>query len=217
MFPRLPYFAETSLLVSANIRDMRPVLSFRPVPDVLATFGWDTLWRVSNSDGLYGSAMVEYANTNKVTGSRVGTELSADVRWRVDRHLAVGAIAAEFLSGPAVQKALGKNVTFFALFATYRFLKGLIHSAAIVLGADTVPAHALSLPMRLVYAADGWGLPRRFASRNDNFPCSAVGCRRPAGNSSSGPTMRTAGTGLRIGLQASGGLREVDRQEVSRG
>lgn len=121
MFPRLPYFAETSLLVPANIYDVRPVLSFKPVPDVLATFGWDTLWRVSSADGLYGSAMVEYANTSKVTGSRVGTELSADVRWRIDRHLALGAIAAEFLSGPAVQEALGKNVTFFALFATYRF------------------------------------------------------------------------------------------------
>jgi hypothetical protein len=39
--------------------------------------------------------MVEYASTNKVTGTRVGTELSADVRWRVDRHLLLGAIAAE--------------------------------------------------------------------------------------------------------------------------
>jgi hypothetical protein len=121
MFPRLPYFAETSLLVPTNIYDVRPVLSLKPAPDVLASFGWDTLWRASTSDGLYGSGLVEYANTNKVTGNRVGTELSADVRWRVDQHLQLGAIAAEFLSGPAVQQALGKNVTFFVLFATYRF------------------------------------------------------------------------------------------------
>ena len=121
MYPRLPYFAETSLLVPANIYDVRPVLSFRPDPDVLVTFGWDTLWRASSSDGLYGSGMVEYTNTNKVTGPRVGTELSADVRWRVDRHLLLGAIAAEFLSGPAVREALGRDVTFFVLFATYRF------------------------------------------------------------------------------------------------
>ena len=121
MYPRLPYFAETSLLVPANVYDVRPVLSFKPAPDVLATFGWDTLWRASNTDGLYGSAMVQYANTNKVSSSRVGTELSADVRWRVDQHLIVGVIAAEFLSGPAVQEALGKNVTFLVLFGTYRF------------------------------------------------------------------------------------------------
>jgi hypothetical protein len=121
MFPRLPYFAETSMLVPANLYDVRPVLSFKPTPDVLTTLGWDTLWRASSSDGLYGSALVEYANTNKVSGSRVGTELSADVRWRIDQHLLLGAIAAEFLSGPAVQEALGKNVTFLVLFATYRF------------------------------------------------------------------------------------------------
>ena len=121
MFPRLPYFAETSMLVPANIYDVRPVVSFKPAQDVTAVLGWDTLWRASDTDGLYGSGMVQYANTNKVTGSRVGTELSADVRWRVDQHLIVGAIAAEFLAGPAVQEALGKNVTFLVLFGTYRF------------------------------------------------------------------------------------------------
>lgn len=121
MFPRLPYFAETSLLVPANVYDIRPVVSFKPDPSVLVSFGWDTLWRASRADGLYGSGMVQYANTNKVSGSRIGTELSADIRWRVDQHLALGAIAAEFLSGPAVQEALGKTVTFFVLFATYRF------------------------------------------------------------------------------------------------
>jgi hypothetical protein len=121
MYPRLPYFAETSLLVPANIYDIRPVLAFKPAPGVTATFGWDSLWRASSSDGLYGSGLVQYANTNKVSGARVGSELSADVRWRVDSHLLVGAIAAEFLSGPAVREALGKDVTFFVLFATYRF------------------------------------------------------------------------------------------------
>lgn len=121
MFPRLPYFAETSLLVPANVYDVRPVVAFRPAPDVTATFGWDTLWRASRTDGLYSSGMVQYANTNKVSGARIGTELSADIRWRVDQHLQVGAIAAEFLSGPAVQQALGKNVTFLVLFGTYRF------------------------------------------------------------------------------------------------
>lgn len=120
MYPRLPYFAETSMLVPANIYDVQPTLTLRPNPSVLATFGWDTLWRASASDGLYGSALVEYANTNKVTGARVGSEMFADIRWRIDRHVVLGAIAAEFLSGPAVKEALGKNVTYCVLFATYR-------------------------------------------------------------------------------------------------
>lgn len=121
MFPRLPYFAETSLLVPANVIDVRPVLSFRPVEDVTATFRWDTLWRASATDGPYGSGMVQYANTAKPGGARIGTELSADVRWRVNQHLLPGAIAAEFLPGPAITEALGRSVTFFVLFATWRF------------------------------------------------------------------------------------------------
>jgi hypothetical protein len=121
MYPRLPYFAETSLLVPANVYDIRPVVSFKPTPDVLAVFGWDNLWRASTTDGLYGSGMTEYPGTAKVTGRRVGTELSADVRWRLNEHLLVGAIFAEFLSGPAVTEALGQNVSYFVLFATFRF------------------------------------------------------------------------------------------------
>jgi hypothetical protein len=121
MFPRLPYFGETSLLVPANVFDIRPVLSVTPRPGLTATFGWDTLWRASRSDGLYGSGMAMYANTNKVTGSGIGTELSVDVRWRIDQHLTTGAILAEFMAGPAIQQAVGKNVTFSVLFATYRF------------------------------------------------------------------------------------------------
>jgi hypothetical protein len=121
MYPRLPYFAETSLLVPANIYDVRPVISVKPHPDVLAVFGWDTLWRASTTDGLYGSGMTMYPGTARVSGARVGTELSADVRWRVNQHLVLGAIFAEFLSGPAVTEAKGKDVTFFALFATFRF------------------------------------------------------------------------------------------------
>ena len=101
MYPRLPYFAETSLLVPANVYDIRPVVSFKPRPDVLAVFGWDNLWRASTTDGLYGSGMTEYPGTNKVTGVRVGTVFSADVRWRVNEHLLLGTIFAEFLSGGA--------------------------------------------------------------------------------------------------------------------
>jgi hypothetical protein len=72
-------------------------------------------------DGLYGSGMVQYAGTNKTGSMRIGAELSADVRRRVNQHLLAGAIAAQFIAGPAVQEALGKTVTFFVLFGTYRF------------------------------------------------------------------------------------------------
>ena len=121
MFPRLPYFAVTSLLVPANVIDVRPVVTVRPLADISVTLGWDMLWRASNTDGLYGSGLVQYPSTNGGTGNHIGTELSADVRWRVDPHLTISAIAARFLAGPAVRQAFGKSVTFLVLSATYRF------------------------------------------------------------------------------------------------
>ena len=121
LFPRLPYFAETSLLVPSNVTDIRPVLRFKPLPDVFVVAGWDTLWRTSTQDALYGSGMVAYPGTAKATGERVGTELSLDTRWQPDPHLTFGVIYARFLVGPALTEALGKQVNYGVLFGTYKF------------------------------------------------------------------------------------------------
>jgi len=39
------------------------------------------LWPASEVDGLYGRGLVQYGGTV----GRIGTELCADVRWRVDQ------------------------------------------------------------------------------------------------------------------------------------
>ena len=121
IYPRLPYFAETSMLVPANVKDIRPVFSFHPREDVTVVLGYDLLSRVSSTDGLYGSALSQYKNTAKAGGLGIGTELSADVRWNVRPGWQLGVIVAEFYSGPAVQDAFGKDVTFTAVFSKYVF------------------------------------------------------------------------------------------------
>ena len=68
IYPRLPYFAETSMLVPANVKDFRPVFSFHPREDVAVVLGYDMLSRVSSTDGLYGSGLSQYKNTAKVAG-----------------------------------------------------------------------------------------------------------------------------------------------------
>lgn len=121
MFPRLPYFAETSILVPSNVRDIRPLFSFTPVEHVNVVLGYDMLWRSSTSDGLYGSGFVMLTNTNKVGGDRVGSEYSLDVRWQVNQFLQLGAILAQFQSGSAITNAGGKDMTFGVLFAKLKF------------------------------------------------------------------------------------------------
>lgn len=121
LYPRLPYFAETSLLVPANIYDVRPTITVKPLPQLTIVAGYDMLWRVSSRDGLYQSGMVLYTGTNKTTGSRVGSEFSLDARLRPDEHLTLGAIYARFLAGDAIRAAGGKSVNFAVLFATYKF------------------------------------------------------------------------------------------------
>jgi hypothetical protein len=121
MYPRLPYFAETSILVPANIRDVRPLFSFTPVERVNVVLGYDMLWRTSTTDGLYGSGFTLLTNTNKVGGLRVGSEYSIDVRWQVNEFLQLGAILAEFQSGSAITNAGGKDMTFGVLFAKLKY------------------------------------------------------------------------------------------------
>ena len=130
MYPRLPYFAETSQLVPANVKDFRAVFSFDPVKDVQVVLGWDNLWRASTTDGLYGSGLVMYtgSNASTVTGAKVGDELTVDARWQVDQHLSVGAIAAHFDVGPALSQTrpavgqpFGRDENFYVLYAKYKF------------------------------------------------------------------------------------------------
>ncbi|MBB4197951.1 hypothetical protein GGD83_001744 [Rhodoblastus sphagnicola] len=121
MFPRLPYFAETSVLVPSNVRDFRPVLCVTPVERVTVVLGYDMLWRASTTDGLYGSGFSALANTSKARGSRVGSEVSMDARWQYNESLQLGAILAQFQAGPALTSAGGKNMTFGVLFAKLKF------------------------------------------------------------------------------------------------
>jgi hypothetical protein len=123
LYPRLPYFAEISLLVPSNVRDVRPTLTFNPANNVQVVLGYDMLARDSTHDGLYGSGEALFAGTSaaKVTGARIGEETSFDIRWRVDEHLSLGAIAAELKAGPALTEAGGKDVTFGVLYAKYKF------------------------------------------------------------------------------------------------
>jgi hypothetical protein len=121
MYPRLPYFAETSQMVPANIKDIRPVFSFEPAQRWSVVLGWDSLWRVSTTDGIYGSGMVEIPNSNNATGSFIGTELSADIRWQVDFHLQLGAILAELYAGPALTEIKGQDLIYAVAFAKYKF------------------------------------------------------------------------------------------------
>ncbi len=121
MFPRLPYFAETPLMVPANIRDVRPLFSFAPVEHVGVVMGWDMLWRSSLTDGTYGSGMTEYVNSNKATSRRLGDEASIDVRWQVDPYLQLGAILAQLYAGPAMLEAAEKSTTYAVLFAKFKF------------------------------------------------------------------------------------------------
>jgi hypothetical protein len=121
LYPRLPYFAETAMLVPSNLYDVRPVVSFRPLADVVVVAGWDTLWRTSTRDALYGSGMVPYPRTAKAASARVGAETSLDIRWRPDPHLTFGAIYAHMAAGPAITAAGGGDVNYAVLFASYRF------------------------------------------------------------------------------------------------
>ncbi len=121
LYPRLPYFAETSMLVPSNLYDIRPVFTFKPLTDVTVVTAWDVLWRSSTRDALYGSGMIAYPGTAKASAAGVGNETSLDIRWQVDRHLTLGTIYAHFQAGPAITEAHGRNVDYGVLFAKYRF------------------------------------------------------------------------------------------------
>jgi hypothetical protein len=121
MYPRLPYFGETAILAPANVRDIRSIVRVEPVKGVDIYVGYDMLWRASTRDGLYGSGFSTLPGTRAATGSRIGSEISLDVRWQVNPHLQLGGIVAQFQAGPAITTAGGKDMTYGVLFARMKF------------------------------------------------------------------------------------------------
>ncbi|PHN57861.1 hypothetical protein AO268_01740 [Pseudomonas sp. ICMP 8385] len=104
LFPRGNYFSELALLGPRNFVNLHPSLSFQPTGSVTMTADVDFFWRLQTQDGVYtpGSGLLRSAQGSDARF--VGTELSFNTRWDINRRLSLTAIYSRFFPGRFIRE-----------------------------------------------------------------------------------------------------------------
>jgi hypothetical protein len=122
LFPRGNYFSEASLIGPADLIDLHPTLDFQLNAQITATLDWDFLWRESSADGLYGTAVNLVRSGQGSRARYIGSQPSAQLAWRIDRHLAANLAYTHFFAGAFLKETKpGSDVDYVSAWMTYRF------------------------------------------------------------------------------------------------
>jgi hypothetical protein len=122
LFPKGTYFSETGLIGPQNHIDLHPGIELHPAHSVTFTTDGDFFWRESIHDGVYNIGQ-NVARSGVAGGSRyVGAQTSAQVEWRVQRHLTWTANYSHFFAGAFLhENPPGEDVNYFSTWITFRF------------------------------------------------------------------------------------------------
>jgi hypothetical protein len=122
LFPKGAYFGETGLIGPLNHIDLHPALELHPARSLTFTADGDFFWRESTHDGVYNIGQ-NVARTGVAGGScYVGAQTSAQVEWRLQRHLTWTANYSHFFAGTFLQEnPPGEDVNYFSTWITFRF------------------------------------------------------------------------------------------------
>ncbi|MGH7002317.1 MAG: alginate export family protein [Alphaproteobacteria bacterium] len=121
MFPKLAYLSSAALFAPANLIDVQPTLSIKPMEALTVSFGYDFLWRATTADAVYIGAGVPVAGTAGRPGRYTGRSFSVDAVWQVGRHILIEAGYVRVDVAKALRAAGGRDVDFTYVAATYRF------------------------------------------------------------------------------------------------
>ncbi len=122
LFPRGAYFSEADLLGPYNLMDLHPSIEFHLTRTVTLTPEADFFWRQSTRDGIYGIPGNLIQSGRNSTARYIGSHTSAQIEWRVDRHLSFTAMYLHFFPGEFLKQAPpGRNVNFVASWISYKF------------------------------------------------------------------------------------------------
>lgn len=122
LFPRGGYFAETGLIGPQNHIDLHPSLELHPTSKVTFTTDLDFFWRESSHDGVYGIGQNVARSGVKGGSSYVGSQATAQVEWRINRHLTWTVNYAHFFAAAFLnENPPARDVNFVATWLTCKF------------------------------------------------------------------------------------------------
>lgn len=123
LYPRGDYFGQSRFFSPSNLVDIHPTVDLYPTKSIDLTFGTDTFWRESDSDGVYRTSpeALEVSDAGSRAGY-VGTLIEAQATWRLDDHAALWFSYAHLFAGQFLQSAsTGKDMDYFLARLDLRF------------------------------------------------------------------------------------------------
>lgn len=121
LFPKLAYFSENALIVPVNLLNVYPYLNLELMAYVEFGMGWDFLWRYSTQDALHVNPFQPLAGTETSRKRYIGSELTLDISWQVNRNLQLDTAYVHPLTGGLLNSVGAIDVDFFMLTGSYRF------------------------------------------------------------------------------------------------
>jgi hypothetical protein len=123
LFPTTSYSGKIGLVGASNVIDVTPVVRFRFTPRITFTPEMSFFWRESLADGIYSVLTVPLRVAGMSNARYVGAQLSVPLQMQLDRHFTWTVMAARFYAGAYIKETppIGRSVTYFTNFVTYRF------------------------------------------------------------------------------------------------
>jgi len=122
LFPKGAYFGEIALIGPANLIDVHPSLDLHPTAHLIVSADWDMFWRESVYDGIYGNAVNLVRSGQRSRARSIGSQVSLQVEWQVERHTMLSAVYSHFVAGPFLRETgPGRDVDYASAWVTYKF------------------------------------------------------------------------------------------------
>lgn len=120
MYPKLAALSEPALVAPANLIDIQPGVSVKPLTGVTLTAGWSVLWREAAADGFYTSPMSPVTGT--AGGDRyIGNQIQLSAAWSPATWIDLGLWYVHFNAGDTIEKTGGRDEDYVAVSSTLHF------------------------------------------------------------------------------------------------
>ncbi|MEP6713186.1 MAG: alginate export family protein [Ferruginibacter sp.] len=120
-----PQYGLTAPIGATNLVNINPYFKINPTKKSNIYVSSYFMWRQSNQDGTYSPAAVEVRPAPALiftTKKRIGTLLSMESNYAVNRNLSFAIDASYFFAGSYIKTTgKGKDITYLSFKGTYKF------------------------------------------------------------------------------------------------
>ena len=122
LYPNPTYFSEAAFLAPANVMDLQPTVSIKPIPTLTLLLGWNFLWKHHKADAVYTPPAPLVAIPETIgTGRYIGDQIRLEGSYRPHPQWEIRAAAVHFNTGEALTQGGGKSVNFLMTSLAFRW------------------------------------------------------------------------------------------------